>query len=81
MLFFFSVFKTISTGLKSVRSIELLSDTTAAICGEVGEARVRKVKTFSLETDTEISCIDKDTMGLAAVPLENETPTLAVSGR
>ena len=67
--------------MKSFGSIDLLSDTTAVICGGVGDVRVRTVKMFNLETDAEISCVDEDiedAWGLATVKLgKNARPAIS----
>ena len=67
----------VDTGIDFACSIALLGDKTGVICGD--ETDIRKIKSYGLQTGTELKCLTlKDAVGLAEVKF-GQTPAIAVS--
>ena len=71
--------RTIKTRIDVIRSITMLLDHVAVICGE--EDGLTKIKSYNLHTGAEMICINlEDAFGLAEVKIGGKT-ALAVSLR
>ena len=74
----FSVVEAIKTGIHGIRSLSLLNGNTTVICGV--QAQISKVKSYDLQTGSELNCLIPDVHGLTEVKLCGKV-ALAVTRR